>query len=162
MRAWRIYPHAATYAQTPNFDPLDGAGGLEVANRWNEVGSPVIYASASPGLAALETLANLASPAQFGERTILEIELEDDTEEVSLEATLRLREDGPSDDPEKFTREFGSTWLSERRTLALLVPSFVLPYERNVLINPLHRLAAGIKVLRQERLRLDQRLLGRG
>ncbi|MBW7916030.1 MAG: RES domain-containing protein [Trueperaceae bacterium] len=158
MRAWRIYPHTAAYAQAPTFDPLDGAGG-RVANRWNDAGAPIVYAAATPSLAALETLANLSHPGQFGERTILEIGLADDAEEVGLELVLRLREDAPRDDPERGTRAFGSAWLAEKRTLALLVPSFVMPFERNVLINPLHPKAGSLAVLRRERLRLDQRLL---
>lgn len=158
MRAWRIYPHTAAYAQAPGFNPLDGAGGRVVANRWNEAGHPVIYASATASLAALETLAQLSHSARFGERTILEIELPDDVEEVSLEMTLRLREDAHADDPERLTRAYGTTWLKEKRSLALAVPSFVLPYERNILINPLHPAAGSLKILRQERMRLDQRL----
>lgn len=157
MRAWRIYPHTAAYAQAPGFDPLDGAGSREAANRWNNAGHPVIYASATLSLAALESLANLGLPHEFGEHTFLEIELADDMEEVSLEMTLRLREDASANDPEEHTRAFGSTWLKEQRSLALLVPSFVLPYERNVLINPLHPKATSLKILRKEYVRLDQR-----
>lgn len=159
MRAWRIYPHTAAYARPPGFDPLDGAGGVEAANRWNDAGHPIIYAAINPGLATLEALANLDLPSLFGERTVLEIELEDDTETVSLEQTLRLREDGSKDDPEEHTRAYGTAWLKEQRSLALLAPSFVLPYERNVLINPLHPKASSLKILRKERIRLDQRLL---
>lgn len=162
MRAWRIYPHTAAYAQAPGFDPLDGAGGREVANRWNEAGHPIIYASATPSLAALEALANLPNPRFFGERTILELDIEADTEEVSLEMTLRLLHDAPHDDPEANTREFGTVWLTEKRSLALLAPSFVLPYERNVLINPLHPDARSLRIIRQGRIRLDQRLLHSG
>lgn len=159
MRAWRIYPHTAAYARAPGFDPLDGAGGREVANRWNEAGNPLIYASATASLAALETIANLDRLDAFEERTILEIEFDDDVELVSLEATLRLREDAPSEDPEVHTRAFGTQWLKEGRSLALIAPSFVLPYENNVLINPVHPSARSLKVLRKDRMRLDQRLL---
>lgn len=81
--------------------------------------------------------------------------------EVSRELTLRLREDAPSEDPEAQTRAFGTAWLREKRSLALLVPSFVLPYERNVLINPLHPNAATLETLGKDRVRLDQRLLQR-
>lgn len=159
MRAWRIYPHAAAYAMAPGFDPLDGAGGREAEGRWNDPGNPVIYAASNPSLAALETLANLQRPAQFGERTILEIELDDDVEEVPLESVLRLREDAPAADPELYTREFGSAWLQEKRSLALVAPSFVMPSDRNVLINPLHPRAKSLKILRSARVRLDRRLL---
>ena len=159
MRAWRIYPHDAPYAQAPGFDPLDGAGGRVAANRWNEPGHPVIYAAANPSLAALEALAHLPHPSGFGERTLIEIHLDDDIETVSAEQLLRLREDAPNDDPELYTREYGTNWLREKRSLALVAPSFVMPHDRNVLINPLHPKAAGLEIIRQERLRLDARLL---
>jgi len=158
LRAWRIYPHTAVYAQARGFDPLDGAGG-QVANRWNEPGNAIIYASANPSLAVLEVLAHLRQPNKFGERTILEFEFEDDIEEVSLEQVRKLREGGPSDDPEARTRAYGTTWLKEKRSLALLVPSFVMPFDFNVLINPLHAKAASRRIIRQERVRLDARLL---
>lgn len=162
MRAWRIYPHTAAYAQAPTFDPLDGAGGRAAANRWNEPGHPVVYAASNPSLAALETLAHLPSPAMFGERTLLQFEFDADLEEVSVEQTLRLREDAPADDPELYTRAFGTAWLREKRSLALLVPSFVMPHDRNVLINPLHDRATSLKLLRKELLRLDGRLVPGG
>jgi RES domain-containing protein len=162
LRAWRIYPHAAAYARAPGFDPLDGAGGREVANRWNDVGHPVIYGSATASLAALEVLAGLDRPSAFGERTVLEIELDDEAEEVSLEMTLRLREDASGLDPEEHTRAFGTAWLKEKRSLALVVPSFVMPLERNVLINPLHPRAASLKIVRSDRIRLDQRIARHG
>lgn len=159
MRAWHIYPHDARYALAPGFDPLDGAGGRIAANRWNEPGHPVIYAASNPSLAALETLANLRHPSRFGERTLLEVELEDHVETVSLEQLLRLREDSPPDDPELYTRRYGTRWLQEKRSLTLMAPSFVMPYDLNVLINPMHPKVASLKTVRQERLRLDPRLL---
>lgn len=158
MRAWRIYPHSAAYAQVPGFDPLDGAGGRVAANRWNEPGHPVVYAAANASLAALESLAHLAKPSEFKERTIIEIELPDELETVSAELLLRLREDAPGDDPELYTREYGTAWLREKRSLALLAPSFVMPYDLNVMINPLHPLADALDVVRSERVRLDARL----
>ncbi len=158
MRAWRIYPHSAPYARSPGFDPLDGAGGRVAANRWNEPGHPVVYAAANPSLAALETLAHLPRPGDFGERTLVEVSLNDDIEIVSLEQLLRLREDAPGDDPELYTRKYGTAWLREKRSLALLAPSFVMPYDLNVLINPLHPKASSLEVIRVERVRLDARL----
>lgn len=36
------------------------------------------------------------------------------------------------------SRDFGATWVRERRSAVLLVPSFVVRLERNVVINPAH------------------------
>lgn len=129
------------------------------ASRWNEAGHPVIYAAINPSLAALETLAQLRSPERFGERTVILFQFDGDVEEVSLEQVVRLREDSPAEDPEMLTRQFGSQWLREKRSLALLVPSFVMPFDRNVLVNPLHQDAGTLQVIKKELLRLDARLL---
>jgi RES domain-containing protein len=46
------------------------------------------------------------------------------------------------------SRDFGATWVRERRSALLLVPSFVVRLERNVVINPAHpdtaRIAVGV------------------
>lgn len=118
----------------------------------------MVYAAANASLAALETLAHLTRPSDFGERTLVEIGLADNVEAVSTEQLLRLREDAPGDDPELYTREYGTAWLREKRSLALLAPSFVMPYDLNVLINPLHPKAGSLEVVRLERVRLDARL----
>jgi RES domain-containing protein len=70
MIVFRLFNHNAPYAKRPDFNPLDGSGGLYAAMRWNERGTPMLYCSASPSLAILETLANVDA-ANFGERTLL-------------------------------------------------------------------------------------------
>jgi RES domain-containing protein len=74
------------------------------SHRWIEAGHPIIYTSTTPSLAALETLANLAHPTRFGERTIIETDLANDTQTVNIETTLHLREDAPANDPKTNTR----------------------------------------------------------
>ena len=56
-------------------------------------------------------------------------------------------------------RETGDRWLDERRALALRVPSVIVPQESNVLLNPLHRQAAGIRILEPIEFRFDPRML---
>lgn len=70
-----------------------------------------------------------------------------------------IRSTGPADDPELHTRRYGTQWLREKRSLALLAPSFVIPYDLNVLINPLHPNADSLVIIRQERMRLDPRVV---
>ena len=43
-------------------------------------------------------------------------------------------------------RAFGSGWLEEGRSAILLMPSVVARVERNILINPAHPDAAGMRV----------------
>ena len=39
---------------------------------------------------------------------------------------------------EAFTQEMGMNWLVGSSSLALLVPSYIVPLENNILINPAH------------------------
>jgi RES domain-containing protein len=56
------------------------------------------------------------------------------------------------------TRTIGNEWLEERRSLALIVPSAVLPDSRNVLLNPQHPAAARLRVVSQQPFTFDPRL----
>jgi RES domain-containing protein len=55
-------------------------------------------------------------------------------------------------------RALGDQWLDRVGTLALSVPSAIVPKERNLVINPLHLLASRIRVLAQESFRFDPRM----
>ncbi len=158
MRAWRIYDHNAIHAQVRGFDPLAGAGGLHRPARWHHRGQPILYAASSPSLALLEVLVHETSES-FRERTLLQLELEDDAETVTPQRLSRLLGDAPPGEPEKATRDFGSRWLQEQRSLALLVPSVVMPYEQNVLVNPLHPRAESLRVIHSDVIGLDSRLV---
>lgn len=158
MRAWRIYDHNAPHALVPGFDPLNGAGGLYRPARWHHKGQPVLYAASSPSLALLEVLVHETSES-FRERTLLHLELDDDVETVSPQRLVRLLGDAPAGASEKGTRDFGTKWLQEQRSLVLLVPSIVMPHEQNLVINPAHARAESLRVLLSDIMDLDQRLV---
>jgi RES domain-containing protein len=52
----------------------------------------------------------------------------------------------------------GSDWLRSRRSLALSVPSVVVPQERNYLLNPAHPEFARVAVGRREPFSFDPRM----
>jgi RES domain-containing protein len=56
-------------------------------------------------------------------------------------------------------RAAGDRWARESQSAALLVPSVVLPAERNLLINPLHPEFSKVKIQAPERHAVDRRLL---
>jgi len=157
---WRIYDHNAAYALRPDFDPLDGHGAALYPGRWNRAGLPLVYTSQSPELAMLELLTKV-TPATFGVRLAVEIELpsiarvEDATPAVA--ELLLQRKDSDRQDDE--LRTLGSEWALAGRSLALKVPSAVLPVSFNYLLNPLHPHARELKVVRQVQVTLDPRLL---
>lgn len=155
MRVWRIYDHHAAFTLQPTFDPLDGHGAALYPGRWNRQGVPLVYTSASPELAMLELLTKI-TPRTFGVRMAVEIELPEDAriEDATpgmLEALLR----GPQED----LREIGSSWALAGRSLALAVPSAVMPLSLNYLLNPTHPQAKGLRITRQVPVSIDKRLL---
>ncbi len=162
MRAWRLFDHAAPYARTPGFDPIDGAGGLHAAGRWNDLGTPVVYTSSNASLAVLERAAHTGL-ADFDDQTLLELALPEDAsvEEVSVERAWQLQHQALSagEDPEARSRAFGSDWLRSARTLVLRVPSVIVPFDHNFILNPLHVAMARVEIVRMERFSLDPRLL---
>jgi RES domain-containing protein len=57
-------------------------------------------------------------------------------------------------------RLIGDHWVRQGSSLAMLVPSAVLPAERNILINPGHILFGQIQIGEPETHAFDRRLFG--
>jgi RES domain-containing protein len=57
------------------------------------------------------------------------------------------------------TRGYGNRWATDQRSLALLVPSVVIPIEFNLLLNPLHPSFGGLAWSVPETFKFDSRLL---
>lgn len=108
---------------------LDGEGARLFGGRWNSPGRPLIYTSEHISLCVLEQLVHLDLDLIPENWAIITLEIHG---QFSSE-TLSLL---PS--KEEASRKFGDKWLLEKRSLCLKVPSFVLPQEYNVLLNPLH------------------------
>jgi RES domain-containing protein len=121
----------------------------------------MVYCSQSPSLALLETLVWV--PMQyFGERTLVELDVPDENiEEVGNALMFRLVNDAPDEEREILTRNYGTRWLREGRSLGLLVTSAVMPMERNLLLNPEHPDMQSVSEHGRQVIALDPRLLGR-
>jgi RES domain-containing protein len=160
LRLYRIYNHRADYARATSFNPLDGAGGLTSASRWNLAGYLVLYTSSSAALALAEMLVHIPA-AIFGERTLLSLDVnaEVSVETVTSTHLLQLLRDASSEHPLDTTQAFGNQWLKEGRSLLLKVPSIPLPFEDNYLINPSHPEMKHVTIIGSEIIYLDQRII---
>lgn len=146
MRIWRL--------SKPEFFPgLDGEGSRLAGGSWNSVGQPVVYMSSSLALAALEVLVNLTAeqrrPGRLPKLVAVAVDL---GLEMIESASLPLRKDVAE------TRDYGDAWLASLSSLALSVPSRVIPLERNVLLNPRHPAMAIVTVALTEPFVFDDRL----
>lgn len=143
--AWRL--------ASGRYAPLTGEGARIVGGRWNSPGRPLVYASESIALCLAESLVHLPGrlPRDY---TAFKIALPPDAVEV-LEADL-LKADWASD--AGYTRAIGDQWLDQARSLALAVPSTILPESTNLLINPVHPDADQATVVDQRPFQFDPRL----
>ena len=148
--AWRIVKakHAAT--------AFSGEGAAKTGGRWNSRGVPVVYASSTKSLAALETLVHLNPPVPF---TYVAFRLQFDAALVENIPLNRLPADWRVEPPPPSTNAIGDAWLREVRSAVLALPSVIVPGELNYLLNPAHPAFKRISIGKPERFAFDPRLL---
>lgn len=135
------------------YHPLTGEGARLVGGRWNSPGRPVVYTSDSLALCLAECLVHVPGrlPTDYVAFTI---GIPEDSIEV-VDATS-LHPDWRDD--VGVTRAIGDEWLSAARTLALTVPSAVLPHSINLLLNPVHSRSAELQFLAKQAFEFNPRL----
>ncbi|MHB8585004.1 MAG: RES family NAD+ phosphorylase [Thermoplasmatota archaeon] len=119
----------------------DGVGGRLASGRWHTRGRPIAHASEHAALSVLETLVHLPTPDLTNFR-LLEAEVPE-AEIESLEPE-RWPANWDSAVPLRLTQDIGDAWLRSRASLAMRVPSALVP-GWNVLINPEHPAFANLR-----------------
>ena len=136
---------------------FDGIGAKTFGGRWNHVGVPMVYLSDSPSLAALELLVHLHQSQILDAYAQIALRLPEKSIEV-LELT-DLPPDWRVDPAPQSTAHIGDVWIASRRSLALSVPSVVIPSQRNFLLNPSHKdFGRTVKTAVRVPFRIDPRL----
>jgi RES domain-containing protein len=150
VRVWRI--------ARPVWPPLAGEGARRRGGRWNSPGNPVVYASERLSLAVLEVLVHVEPDTVPPDLMSYEIDVPDNLRTTTIPNGVLPPEwqDKPS---HPASRALGDAWLARGDTVALLVPSAIVPGETNVLINPRHQDAGAITVVRMLPFRFDLRLV---
>jgi len=150
VTVWRL--NARRFAK----GSLSGMGAARYGGRWNLPGTRVVYCAESRALAALEALVHVEDMESVGA--------------VLWQATSIAipgdKVERPSHFPQSWrayphtraTQVFGSDWARGLGSVALRVPSVVVPGEFNYLLNPLHPDFGGLKVSSPEPFRFDSRL----
>lgn len=133
-----VAPHWAASA-------FSGEGAAKYGGRWNPAGTRVVYLAGSRALAALEMLVHLPGPLSRAKPyVILEAH-------VPKAAIL----DAPQAQDPIAT---GVEWLASGRSLALKVPSHLVPEEPNYLVNPNHPEMRGLRIGAPVGFHFDPRL----
>lgn len=149
MRVWRI--------ARERYAPLDGEGARLVGGRWNSAGRPVVYTSRTAALAVLEVLVWTDPEDVPDDLRLFEIEVPDDASILHLSAASLPAGWTEPGSPECMA--LGDRWLDAAGSLALGVPSVVLPEEHNLLINPRHPDAPRVHIVDSRPFAFDLRLL---
>ncbi|MGG4607198.1 RES family NAD+ phosphorylase [Providencia sp. Me31A] len=117
-------------------DAWSGQGARLYGGRWNHKGTPAIYTSTSISLAALEILVHVNQDTLLNNFTLLSIDIND--RYVMKLSVEHLPRDWQRDPAPTSTMDIGTAWLNNQDSLALIIPSCIIPYEYNAIINPLH------------------------
>ncbi len=133
---------------------FSGEGGLHYAGRWNSRGTRVVYSSSSVALTCLETIVHMQMLARSEERWLFTIDVPD----RYVEELRPLPNDWDAEPATAASRAIGDRWITSARSVALLVPSVVVPVEQNALINPRHSRFRLDWVKKPVRFRYDPRL----
>lgn len=130
MRFWRICRrrYAASAAS--------GEGARLYGGRWNSRGVPVVYASTSLALAAIEIFVNIEPKLRPADLVSIEGQIPDDLRVAKLD--LKMLPAAWNKTKSESLQRFGHDWIRTGATIALLVPSAAIRGEWNVLLNPAH------------------------
>jgi RES domain-containing protein len=150
--------HLFRIAKTEFIRDVSGAGSRVHGGRWNRKGTALVYTSESRALAALEYLVHVPMALAPAGLSILRIDVPDDTEVKTVDATS-LPRNWKAYPPPQNLAAIGTGWALSNETLLLRVPSVVVEDEFNYLINPSHPEFKRIRPHRPQRFALDQRLL---
>lgn len=133
-----------------------GEGSARRAGRWNPLGVRVVYCAESRSLAAMEVLVNVDEPARLflANWVMVPAVISADC----VEKPARVPETWRQTPHSAETQAFGAAWARERRSVALRLPSVVVPGEFNYLVNPLHADFERVKIGKPERFTFDPRL----
>ena len=137
---------------------LTGTGARLFGGRWNSAGLSVLYTSSYRSLAVLEVLVHTTNSFVPNDLRLVTIEIPEDVYIAQINYK-EIEEEVAVYKVNAQLHTFGDEWIRASSSLALSVPSIVLPEEFNVLINPLHSDFYRVRIIENTPFSLDERLL---
>lgn len=151
VTSWRIVK--AKYASTA----YSGEGARRYGGRWNSPGKATVYTAGSAALAVLELLVHLSSHRILGAYRLCPCTFDDSLVESVDRGELpsNWRSDPAPWEPKRI----GDAWISGQSSVVLRVPSAVVEYEHNFLLNPAHPDFGKVEFGSPQPFQFDPRLL---
>ncbi|MGB3180524.1 MAG: RES family NAD+ phosphorylase [Cyclobacteriaceae bacterium] len=130
------------------------------ANRWNKRGEFVLYTGSSRSLSTLELVVHRNAIKPDVAYKVMIISVPDEDHHVKTIRTTDLPANWRKLGAYSILQEIGSQWYTYRESLMLRVPSAIIPYETNYVINTKHEaFEEHVKLIRTESYFWDDRLL---
>ena len=140
-----------------HIDDITGTGAKIYGGRWNHAGYPVVYASGSRPLAALEFLVHVPMALAPENLSIVEINIQKNIKRESIKINQLPSNWRNYPAPEELAN-IGTNWIKSKSSLLLDVPSEVIDKEVNTLVNPLHPDIQFVYLVNIEKFSFDPRL----
>jgi len=130
ITAWRITKrkHAKT--------AFSGSGARKYGGRWNSPGTAIVYTAETQSLAALEMMVHIENSDLLQAYVLIGITINEALIERLDQS--QLPRNWRSAVPSMSLRAIGDKWAADQTSVALRVPSALVPAENNFLLNPAH------------------------
>ncbi|CAG5071899.1 hypothetical protein DYBT9623_03875 [Dyadobacter sp. CECT 9623] len=137
-------------------NPLSTEGSRLFGARWNPKGIGVLYTTTTPELGLIETLAH-APGVRYEDLPLYwlsSINMPDDIRYFSRAEMPDFWQDRNYDRTQFWLHQ----WLTNPDTLAVGLPSVIVPFSFNIIIHPRHPNFEQVTLLSQERIPIDRRI----
>jgi len=135
---------------------LSGIGAEKVGGRWNKVGTRAVYCSENISLALLEYYVHSENIAYLPKEILIaKIQFPDD---FVIEELNELPERWNQYPYSSKTTEVFTNSAKDRNFFALRVPSTIVGFESNIILNPLYKEFGKIEIIEFIELPIDERL----
>lgn len=134
---------------------ISGTGAALFPGRWNKKGIPVLYTGESREIALLETLVHLP-PMMCPPLSLLSIQIPEDSI-----TTLEIADLPPNWNhypAPAVLAQIAHQWIEQGKTIALKVPSCIIPTAHNYILNSRHPDYGKVNIFSEESFALDVRL----
>lgn len=149
--AWRIV-RAARVATA-----FSGIGSFENGGRWNSVGTAVVYLSESLALAALELFVHLTQHQRTIRFVAFKVQIPARIQ-IDVLDTTKLPRNWRAEPAPRSVRQLGDAWARAHRSLAMRVPSVIVPQETNLVVNPRHPDFRRLRIGKAQQFGFDPRM----
>jgi RES domain-containing protein len=133
---------------------LEGIGGILKSGRWNSKGAAIIYTANHLSLCLLEAFKDFDISIIPDDYCFAIIEISDN-EVLPFDLTT-LPKGWNSPHNYFISQKIGNQWLKNKKSLVLKVPSAMVPYEYNYLINPNHPSINQVKIKKIKRIIINR------